>query len=241
MNYIAYYRVSTKKQGDSGLGLASQKTAVENFLRPEDKLLAEYQEVESGTKTNRKELTKAIVDCRKHDATLLVAKLDRLARNVEFVYKLKNSSVKFISLDNPEANNITVGLLAVMAEEENRLRSERITDALAEIKRKNRNGIPHYSKSGRMVKKLGGTYQITDEDRKKSTETIKRKARENQNNKVATAYIISLIYQDKNFSEIATELNNNGFKTSRGKEFTSTQVKRLYERNKNNRQSSKTL
>ena len=237
MNYIAYYRVSTKRQGDSGLGLDAQQTAVHRFIKEEDKLLAEYSEVESGTNRKRKELWKAIYDCKKQDATLIIAKLDRLARDVEFTHTLKNSGLKFIALDNPEANPLTIGLLALMAEEDNRVRSERIAAALKEIKNKIDNGIPHYSKvSGKRVYKLGNEQNFKEEYRLRAVEATKQKAKDNTNNKRATAYIISQLVQDYNMAQITRSLNDSGFKTSRGKRFTVTQVQRLIDRynSKNN-------
>ena len=88
MNYVCYYRVSTQKQGLSGLGLESQKSIITNFINPDDVILFEFTEIESGKNRNRIELEKAIQLCKKEKATLIVAKLDRLARDVEFLFKI---------------------------------------------------------------------------------------------------------------------------------------------------------
>ena len=101
MKFIAYYRVSTRKQGLSGLGLEAQRDAVRKYIAPEF-IDAEFTEVETGTnKKHRPELAKALELCRKHNATLLIAKLDRLARNVSFVSSLMDSDVKFKAVDFP--------------------------------------------------------------------------------------------------------------------------------------------
>lgn len=135
MKAIAYYRVSTAKQGKSGLGLEAQQHAVNEYLRTSDAdLVAEFQEVESGSKDNRPELQKALRKCRLTGATLLIAKLDRLSRNRRFLMELSDSSIKFVCCDMPEANNFTVGLLACLADYERQLISERTKAALQAAK-----------------------------------------------------------------------------------------------------------
>src|SRR5688572_24562230 len=114
--FIAYYRVSTKRQGIDGLGMSAQKTAVENFLNG-TKLISEFAEVETGKNNHRPELNKAIAACRKHKATLLIARLDRLARNAAFVLNLRDSGIDFIACDMPDANKLTIGIMALIAEQ----------------------------------------------------------------------------------------------------------------------------
>lgn len=130
--FIAYYRVSTAKQGASGLGLEAQGKAVADHLAAtKGTLLAEFTEIESGKRTDRPELDKALSACRLHGAILLVAKLDRLARNAHFLLGLKEAGIEFVCCDMPSANRLTVGIMAMVAEEEARLISVRTKDALA--------------------------------------------------------------------------------------------------------------
>ena len=103
--YIAYYRVSTDRQGQSGLGLEAQQTAVEQHLAGGNwDLIESYTEIESGKRNDRPELAKALAACKRNRATLVIAKLDRLARNVAFVANLMESGVSFLAVDNPHAN-----------------------------------------------------------------------------------------------------------------------------------------
>lgn len=124
------------KQGISGLGLEAQKSSVKDFLNSDDKLVAEYEETESGKKNDRIELLKAIEECKQTNSTLLIAKLDRLSRNVKFIYTLKDSNVDFVCCDMPDANSVTIGILAVLAQEERERTSRRTKKALAELIKK---------------------------------------------------------------------------------------------------------
>jgi DNA invertase Pin-like site-specific DNA recombinase len=134
---IAYYRVSTKKQGVSGLGLDAQKKAVADYAASTGgKIVAEYTEVESGKSADRPKLREAIAHANLAKATLVVAKLDRLARNVEFTATLMNSGIEFIACDNPHANRLSIQLLAAVAENEAIQVSRRTKDALAAAKAK---------------------------------------------------------------------------------------------------------
>lgn len=134
-NFVAYYRVSTDKQGKSGLGLEAQRVAVEDFLDGGNwELVEEYTEIESGCRKDRPELERAMAACRKHKATLVIAKLDRLARNVAFVANLMESGVEFVAVDMPQANKLTVHILAAVAEHERAMISQRTKDALAAAK-----------------------------------------------------------------------------------------------------------
>ena len=134
---ISYLRVSTDKQGKSGLGLEAQRQAVDDYLNGGDwKLLEEFVEVESGKKSDRPQLAKALAACRIHGATLLVAKLDRLARNAHFLLGLQAAGVEFVACDMPSANRLVVGILAMVAEEEARAISARTKAALQAAKRR---------------------------------------------------------------------------------------------------------
>ena len=130
---IAYYRVSTARQGRSGLGLEAQRLAVQTYLcnqRP----LYEFVEVESGTSCDRPQLQAALAACRVHRATLIIAKLDRLARNVAFVSALMDAGVEFLACDFPQANRLTIHILSAVAEHEAKMISERTKAALAAAK-----------------------------------------------------------------------------------------------------------
>jgi DNA invertase Pin-like site-specific DNA recombinase len=134
-NLVAYYRVSTIQQGRSGLGLEAQQEAVGRFVASSTgRLVAEYTEVESGRVKDRPQLLAAIATCRKHRAKLVIAKLDRLARNAAFLFTLRDSGVEFIAADNPAADKLTVSILAVFAEFERDMVSKRTREALAAAK-----------------------------------------------------------------------------------------------------------
>ena len=139
--FITYLRVSTKDQGKSGLGLAAQQAAIDQFLSGRDAtVLGSYVEVESGKNDNRPELRKAVAHCRRTDATLLVAKLDRLSRSLLLVAKMLDEMGKgefeFVCADNPHATRFTLGILAAVAQHERELISQRTRDALAAAKAK---------------------------------------------------------------------------------------------------------
>jgi DNA invertase Pin-like site-specific DNA recombinase len=130
--FVSYYRVSTDKQGKSGLGLEAQQTAVKGWLDGGTwKLLASFTEVESGKRVQRPEMAKALAYCKRHKATLLIARLDRLARNVHFISGLMEAKVKFVAVDMPEATPFMLHIYAAVAQEEARAISARTKAALA--------------------------------------------------------------------------------------------------------------
>lgn len=211
MKYITYFRLSTKKQD---LGLDAQQTIINNFLKADDEVLASFSEKETGTKKRvQHELSNAIEKCKETGATLLIAKLDRLARNVSFISTLMDSNVEFKALDMPQANKLTIHIFSAIAEHEAELISQRTKAALQELKKK---GV-----------KLGNVKNLTQKGRNKGVETNRRKANDNPNNRKARAFINSLKLQGLNYSQIAKELNINGFTTSRGKKFQAVQAQRL--------------
>lgn len=134
-SFVAYYRVSTAKQGKSGLGLEAQRQSVEGYLNGGKwQLIDEYIEVETGTRNDRPQLQEAMSLCKATGAKLVVAKIDRLSRNAEFLLSLKDSGVDFVAADMPDANRLTVGIMAVIAEQEREWISKRTKDALAAAK-----------------------------------------------------------------------------------------------------------
>jgi DNA invertase Pin-like site-specific DNA recombinase len=133
--FVAYYRVSTQSQGRSGLGLQAQQEAVAGFCRQRGwEIVAEFTEVESGKRDNRPQLAIALKRSRLTGARLVIAKLDRLSRNVAFLASLQESGAKFIAADMPEADEFTVHILAAVAQRERKLTSERTMAALAAAK-----------------------------------------------------------------------------------------------------------
>jgi DNA invertase Pin-like site-specific DNA recombinase len=142
--FVAYYRVSTDRQGRSGFGLEAQQKAVRDYLDGGAwEIVAEFVEVESGKRADRPELARALDACRKHKARLVIAKLDRLSRNLAFIATLMDSGVEFVAVDNPHANKLTIHILAAVAEHEREAISERTKAALAAAKaRGTRLGTP---------------------------------------------------------------------------------------------------
>ncbi|MBY8823855.1 recombinase family protein [Sphingomonas colocasiae] len=149
MQIVTYLRVSTAKQGMTGLGMEAQRSAVEGFAASGGhRVVAEFVEVESGKKTDRPQLEAALAACRLHRATLVIAKLDRLARNVAFIANLMDGGVEFVACDMPYANRLTLHLMAAMAEHEREMISQRTKAALAAAKARgvklgNPNGAAH--------------------------------------------------------------------------------------------------
>lgn len=134
-SFVAYYRVSTDKQGRSGLGLEAQRKAVADFMAVVDgRLVAEFTEVESGKRNDRPQIAQALAACRKQKAVLCIAKLDRLARNVAFIANLMESGADFLACDMPNAHKLTIHVMAAMAEYEREAISSRTKVALAAAK-----------------------------------------------------------------------------------------------------------
>lgn len=211
-NYVAYYRVSTGKQGQSGLGLEAQRSAVIDYVK-DNNIISEYTEMESGKKNKRIELDKAIQKAKDEKATLIIAKLDRLSRNAGFIFQLRDSEVDFVACDLPDMNSLTIGIFATIAQHERELISSRTKSALQELKKK---GI-----------KLGKPENLTNYSRVKASEAIKEKAKNDENNKKAIALIKSMREQKKTYQEISDTLNEAGYKSSRGNKFYPATVRQL--------------
>jgi DNA invertase Pin-like site-specific DNA recombinase len=133
--FVAYFRVSTDKQGKSGLGLQAQRKAVHDYLNGGTwSLIGEFTEIESGKRNERPELLKALTACKRNKAKLVIAKLDRLSRNLAFIATLMDSGVEFVAVDNPHANKLTIHILAAVAQHEREMIAQRTKDALQAAK-----------------------------------------------------------------------------------------------------------
>lgn len=213
MQYVAYYRVSTLAQGKSGLGLAAQQEIVRRFVREGEVLLEEFVEVESGKKSERPQLKAAVAFAKQHRARLLIAKLDRLSRNAEFIFTLRNAEVDFVACDIPDANTLTIGIMAVLAQHERELISERTRNALQQKKRQG------YS--------LGSPENLTSQAIDKGRQQRITNARTHQANRQAAELARLYRNQGLTYALIAEKLNANGFRTRRGQIFHPMSVRRL--------------
>jgi DNA invertase Pin-like site-specific DNA recombinase len=213
MQYIAYYRTSTK---DQDLGIEAQKRLVNNVLKEGDKILMSFEEKVSGKGTkDRHQFAKALAACEETGATLLIAKLDRLSRDKHLIFDLQKRRVKFIVADNPNANEVIIDIMAILAHDEVKKISERTKAALAELKAK---GV-----------KLGTPENLTKEAREKGVKAIKAKAKTNPNTKPARAFAKVLRENGDTWVRIAEVLNANGYKSSRGGKYYPHTAKRLLE------------
>jgi DNA invertase Pin-like site-specific DNA recombinase len=160
---VAYERVSTARQGASGLGLVAQRKVIEDFAASRGaEVLARFTEVESGRKADRPELAKALHLAKVTGATLVIAKLDRLSRNAAFLLALRNSGVRFVAVDMPEANDLTVGIMALVAQAEREAISRRTKEALAVVKARGvKLGNPNGAESLRRAGKGGAALRAT--------------------------------------------------------------------------------
>ncbi|WP_298367569.1 recombinase family protein [uncultured Lutibacter sp.] len=233
--YVAYYRVSTQKQGNSGLGLQAQKNAVANYISDNGNLVGEFTEIETGTrKKKRVEIYKAIELAKANKAILVVAKLDRLARDVEFTSALFNGSVDFICCDNPNANKLSIQILSVIAEHEADVISKRIKDALQVKKDKIDKGI-YINKDGSTMTPIDGQVRLGNPNgfgnyQKLGVQKIKENALNNKNNIQAMDVICSARKEGMTFQAIADKLNKLQYTTRKGKKFNPIQVQRLYKK-----------
>jgi DNA invertase Pin-like site-specific DNA recombinase len=206
--FIAYFRVSTDKQGKSGLGLEAQRKAVLDYLDGGRwSLVQEFVEIESGKHNERPQLTAALAACKKHRARLVIAKLDRLSRNLAFIAALMESGVEFVAVDNPHANKLTVHILAAVAEHEREMISERTKAALRAAKaRGTRLGNPQLAKAA-----------------KRGTAAVKANAKQ------FAANVLPIIEEIEragftSHNAIAAKLNERNVRTARGGKWTHVQV-----------------
>jgi DNA invertase Pin-like site-specific DNA recombinase len=214
--FVAYYRVSTAKQGRSGLGLDAQREAVQAYLNGGNwTLLAEHTEVESGKVDDRRpELTKALQTCRLTRATLVIAKLDRLSRDAHFLLGLEKAGVEFVAVDMPNANRLTVRLMAVIAQEEREMIAARTKAALAAAKAR---GV-----------KLGGWNGGPIVDHRAGTQALQDRARAFAG---AVGPLVAEMHgRGLSLRQIAAELVAQGIRTSRGGAWSADAVRQVLNR-----------
>ena len=217
--FVSYLRVSTARQGRSGLGLEAQRSAVASFLNGGSwELLAEYVEVESGKKTDRPQLLKALEHCRLTGAILVIAKLDRLSRDAHFLLGLQKAQVRFVCADMPQANELTVGIMALVAEEERKAISRRTREALAAAKARGvKLGCPNGASHLREYGNAAGIAAVKAKASERA-EGLRELIREIRGQGVTSA------------NAIAQELNRRRIATPRGGQWYAATVSRLLQR-----------
>ena len=221
MNIVTYQRVSTVKQGRSGLGLDAQLSAIDSFTaNRKARVIGSFVEVESGKDDHRPELQKALHLAKVTGSTLVIAKLDRLSRNAAFLLTLRDSGVKFLAADMPEANDLTIGIMALVAQQEREAISRRTREALKAAKKRgvklgNPNGAAALKRAGKgnmdAVKAIRSKADSFAADLKPVIEDIRSRG------------ITSL-------GGISDELNARGILTPRGRRWYKTSVRNLLDR-----------
>jgi DNA invertase Pin-like site-specific DNA recombinase len=227
MKLITYTRVSTQRQGASGLGLEAQQAAIQAYAQSAGGDVAgAYTEVESGKRADRPELAKAVAHAKRVKARLVIAKLDRLARNVAFVSRLMESGVDFVACDNPHANRLTIHILAAVAEDEARRISERTKAALEAAKARGvklGSARPGHWKGHEEARRLG-----LAAGRAKAAEHFAREGAEAYGKALPIAKEMSTA--GESLQAIADRLNSEGIATPRGAEWKPMQVSRMLKR-----------
>lgn len=211
--FVAYYRVSTNKQAKSGLGLEAQKSIVFEYTKNRGEVIQEFTEIESGKNKERPELFKATEFCKKENASLIIAKLDRLSRSVSFIFALKESGINFECCDLPDLNTLNLGIFATIAQYEAEIISQRTKNALKEKKKQ---GF-----------KLGTPQNLTQEAREKGCISRKKNALQNENNLKAFKFAKDLRDKGESYSKIAKKLNKYGFSSPKNATFYACSVRNL--------------
>jgi len=213
--YVSYIRVSTQKQGASGLGLEAQRKIISDYIeKHQGELISEFTEVQSGTgKKRRVEVYKAISEARRKKATLIVAKLDRLARDVEFISAVQKMDIDIVFIDFPKANKLVIGIISLIAEYESSLISRRTKDALS-------------------AKKARGHVLGNPNIASLASKGGKARAESRTNGQTANKSLAGLIAQRRSeglsYSAIADEFNNQNFRTTFGKEWQSDNIAHVF-------------
>jgi len=224
---VSYIRVSTKKQGRSGLGLEAQRQAVSDYAKQSQaKVMREFQEVESGKRSDRPELAAALAFARRSGARLCVAKLDRLARNVAFLSRLMESGVDVVACDNPHATRFTGHILAAVAEWEAEAISKRTKEGLAQARKKGvalGSARPGHWEGREDARRRGGVKGLA-----KARKVISERARAEYADLLPV--IQGMRSEGLSLQKIADALNADGHRTRRGKKFHSSQVRNILTR-----------
>lgn len=206
-DFVAYYRVSTEKQGQSGLGLEAQTATVRKYTAGRGDIIASFQEIESGKRDARPQMMKALALCRQKKAVLIIAKLDRLSRNMAFIANLMESRAEFIACDMPEANKLTLHIMAAMAQHEREATSQRTKEALQAAKARGQ--------------KLGGIRANSADLHHASVE----QAREFRAEIIPTVQVMKA--RGLTLAEIADQLNERNIKTCKNRAWHASTVCRL--------------
>lgn len=228
--YVAYLRVSTAKQGASGLGLDAQRRAVADYLAGTGgDLVATFEEIESGKRNDRPALEQAIERCRLTGARLLIAKLDRLSRNAAFLLTLKDSGVSFVAADMPDANDLTIGIMAVIAQGEREAISARTKAALGSIKARLAAQEEYVSRrSGAPIRRLGNPQGLSVSRPDLGAAAVVRKA--DAFAERVRPIAADLRGQGLSLAAVANRLNEMHVQAPRGSAWSAMAVKRVLER-----------
>lgn len=205
-SFVAYYRVSTERQGKSGLGLAAQRRKIEQFLKPADRLIGEFSDIQSGRHDSRDELQKALALAKRESAKLIIARLDRFSRRVSFIANIMEQGIGLCCAEMPNASDFQLHIFAALAQEERRLISERTKAALAEAKRR-----------GRI---LGANGRNLAAKNRMDADNFAVSLREN----------LDRDFEGLSYSEIARRLNDQGIPTRTGRKFFPQTVKNYLSR-----------
>lgn len=206
--FVAYYRVSTERQGRSGLGLAAQQSKIRDYLLETDNLVAEFCDIQSGRDDNRLELHKALALAKRDNAKIIIARLDRFSRRVSFIAQIMEQSIGLVCAEMPNASDFQLHIFAALAQEERRLISERTKAALVEAKRR-----------GKILGANG-----------KNLAARNRAAADEFASQLVAKLDAELMRQP--YSRIARALNDRGIKTFTGREFHAQTIKNYIARAK---------
>lgn len=218
MLFVTYLRVSTDRQGKSGLGLEAQRRAVADYVAGKGEIATEYVEVESGKRSDRPQLARALAEARRLGAVLLIAKLDRLARNVAFIAGLLEAGVEIAAADMPQANRFLLHVMAAVAEHEAHAISERTRAALAAAKARGVAlgwSIPSRAEEQRQAASLGAQRNVEAADRHAAN---------------VLPVIREIAARGASLRQVAAELNARGVRTARGGQWHATTVRNVLRR-----------